>query len=133
MVVEVHVVDVEEVVIVPEVLMLLHRKKVEKIERLPLQQLLLINKLMIHTKTIMHIIVSKHFSFNTKTKDFFLQTTIQQVKVVMALHGIMINKINERRRLMDPLVSIRMHKSEMQQVNNLFYMVYYISVFFVCF
>ena len=118
---EVHVVDVEEVVTVLVVLMLLHRKKVEKIERLPLQQPLLINKLTTHTKIIMHIIVSEQFSFNTNNKDLFQQTTIQQVKVVMELHGIMINKINEKRKLKDHLVSIRMHQLEMQQVNNFFH------------
>jgi hypothetical protein len=62
-VIEVHVVGVEVVEIAHVVLMVLHRKKVEKI-KLPLQQQqqqqLLINKLMMHIKIIIHIIVCEY-------------------------------------------------------------------------
>jgi hypothetical protein len=119
-VIEVHVMDVEEVEIEQGVSTVLHRKKVEKIE-LQLQQLL-INKLMMLIKIITHIIVCTYSSFflNNKSYFFFLQIIIKQVKVVMELHGIVINKINEKRKLKEHLVLIRMHQLETQQVNQSF-------------
>ncbi len=118
-VIEVHVMDVEEVEIVHGVLMVLHRKKVEKIELQ--QQQLLINKLMMHIQITTHIIVCTYLSFLLTINHIFflLQIMIIQVKVVMELHGIVINKINEKKKVKEHLVLIRMYQLETQQVNHL--------------
>ena len=66
-VIEVHVMDEEEVEIEHGVLMVLHQRKVEKIElqlrQQQQQQELLINKLTMHIKIITHTIVYSDRSF----------------------------------------------------------------------
>jgi hypothetical protein len=69
-VIEVHVMDVEEVEIEHIVSMVLRRRKVEKID-LKLQQqqqLLLINKITMDIKIIMHIIVCSDRFIHTRNK-----------------------------------------------------------------
>jgi hypothetical protein len=134
-VIEVHVMDVEVVKIGHVALMVLHQRKVEKTELLLQQQpqqqqqhQLLMSKLMIHIKIITHIIVCRYrLFFKVPINSIFFQIIIKRVKVVMELHGIMINKINEKRKLTDHLVSIRIYKPKMQQVNHLFKTISFLS------
>jgi len=70
-VIEVHVMDVEEVEIEHVVSMVLRRRKVEKIDlqlQQQQQQLLLINKITMHIKIIMHIIVCSDRFIHTRNK-----------------------------------------------------------------